>query len=508
VDKAGGRVVAVDHVGSAHDDASLALLLEAAEALLHAGQEPLEVDPAWSFPGLGAVADWTAAGSLAPALGPGRPRSSSGGVRVVASPSVLLWRVLAGAWRAVGFDALGDDVFAAVALARIAEPTSKADSLRVLAELGVDPPALRSVFRMLARCEERGYRDVLAGLCQARFAAAGRAAFVMCDVTTLHFEIDDEDGLRRGGLDKQHRADPLVQVGLLVGPSGFPLEARVFEGNKAETLTIVPVISEFRARHGVEDVAVVADAGMLSAANLNALEDAGYQFIVGSRITKAPYDLADHFAEHGDYFADGQILESKRAMGRGKAARERRVVYQWLFKRAKRDNQTINKQIDRAERAISGESPTKALKFLAARGAEKPLNQTTIDRARQLAGLKGYVTNVPEDQLSGLAVIGAYHELYHVEESFRMSKHDLRARPVHHHTRRNIDAHVTIVFAALAASRHLQQATGLTINKLVKLLRPLRSAALDVNGHRLLADPQISPQTRDLLAHIEAATGH
>jgi hypothetical protein len=167
---------------------------------------------------------------------------------------------------------------------------------------------------------------------------------------------------------------------------------------------------------------VVADAGMLSASNLNAIEDAGFSFIVGSRITKAPYDLAAHFTRHGDYFADGQILESSRVMGSGKHERRRRVVYQWSFKRSQRDNKTINAQIVRAEKATAGKAPVTRTRFLKVTGATRELNQKTIDRARQLAGLKGYVTNLDPAVMDGAAAIAAYHELWQVEASFRMTK--------------------------------------------------------------------------------------
>lgn len=122
-------------------------------------------------------------------------------------------------------------------------------------------------------------------------------------------------------MSKEHRVDPQVQVGLLVDPAGFPLEVHLFEGNTAETTTLIPVLTAFQERHGITDMVVVADAGMLSAGNLNALEDAGFSFIVGSRLTKAPYDLADHFERHGNFFTNGQILESSRVMGTRKAAR-------------------------------------------------------------------------------------------------------------------------------------------------------------------------------------------
>src|SRR5690606_14298145 len=288
----------------------------------------------------------------------------------------------------------------------------------------------------------------------------GQAAMVLYDTTTLHFENDDEDDLRRVGMSKEHRVDPQVQVGLLVDPGGFPLEVHLFEGNKAETTTLIPVLTQFQQRHGVTDMVVVADAGMLSAANLNALEDAGFKFIVGSRLTKAPYDLAEHFDRHGDYFTDGQILESTRVMGTGKNARERRIVYQWSFKRQKRDDRNINAMIAKAEKIATGAAPMRRTRFLKVTGATKELDQATIDRARQLAGLKGYVTNLPRKTMPGQAVISAYHDLWQVEASFRMTKSDLRARPVFHRQRNAIEAHLTIVFAALAITRYLTRETG------------------------------------------------
>jgi len=189
-------------------------------------------------------------------------------------------------------------------------------------------------------------------------------------------------------MSKEHRVDPQVQVGLLVDPSGFPLEIHLFEGNKAETKTLIPVLSAFAERHGVTDMVVVADAGMLSAGNLNALEDAGFGFIVGSRIAKAPYDLAEHFARHGGYFADGQILESSRVMGTGKAAQERRVIYQYKFTRYSHDNKAINAMVARAEKITTGATAMAKARFVKVTGATKELDQATIDRARQLAGLK------------------------------------------------------------------------------------------------------------------------
>jgi len=112
------------------------------------------------------------------------------------------------------------------------------------------------------------------------------------------------------------------------------------------------VLSAFAQRHGVRDMVVVADAGMLSAANLNALEDAGFGFIVGSRITRVPYDLAGHFQRHGNYFTGGQVLEPARQMGTGIAARVRRVACQWKFKREQDDNNDLGDSVKGSHRNV------------------------------------------------------------------------------------------------------------------------------------------------------------
>jgi Transposase DDE domain len=510
VTRRGRLVEQVEHVGSAHTDAELALLLAVARDRLLPGQDGLDLGEVPAVPArMDDVADWTSPSGLGdPVASPvgGRPASVTAGGRVLGTSAALLWQVLTGAYARLGFDVLADDGFRAMVLARIVEPTSKAQVVRVLDEIGAPAVSLRTMFRSLARAQTGDYRGQLAKACLAHSArTSGTAAMVLYDVTTLHFE-SDEDDLRKVGMSKEHRVDPQIQVGLLVDPGGFPLEMHVFEGNKAETKTLIPVLEAFQARHGVTDLVVVADAGMLSAANLNALEDAGFAFIVGSRLTKAPYDLAEHFERKGNYFTDGQILESAREMGTGLATRPRRVVYQWSFKRNKYDDKAINALIERAEKIADGRAPLKRARFLKVTGATKELDQTTIDRARQLAGLKGYVTNLSVEQMTGAAVIAAYHDLWRVEESFRMTKSDLRARPVFHHQRDAIEAHMTVVFAALAVSRHLQDTTGISIKKIVQTLRAARSATIEINGQRLTLDPELTPAARDLLDQLE--TGH
>jgi hypothetical protein len=492
VHKRGRRVMGIDHVGSAHDEDQLALLLQAAKERLHLDQQALALE-------------------LMP------PRATAPGVPVVeATSSLILWEALCGLYDALGFAAVADDAFRALVLGRIIEPTSKLDTVRVLTELGVDSPSRVTFMRCLKRAIAQDYRSVIAAACYRHATRCGGLALVLYDVTTLYFETPREDELRKVGMSKERRVDPQVTLGLLTDAGGFPLAVHLFEGNKAETKTLIPVLTEFAQAHldagnndagnNVADIVVVADAGMLSAANLLALEDAGFRFIVGSKISKAPYDLTSHVERHGNAFDDGQTIETTRTMGTGRDARARRVVYQWLFTRYRHDNQAINAMIERAEAVAAGKRPLKKDRFVKITDADPVVDWTLVERARSLAGLKGYVTNISSQTITGAQVVATYHDLYQVERSFRMTKSDLAARPVFHRLRDSIDAHLTVVFAALAVSREAQSRTGLSISKIVKTLRPLRTATITLGGREIKVPPRIPDNAQRLLRDLKG--GH
>jgi hypothetical protein len=485
VHKRGRDVVGIDHIGSAHDDAALALLLHTARERRHAGQQALELDL-----------------DTAPAP------DQSGRPVVEATGSLILWDALSSVYDALGFSAVRDEAFRALVLGRIIEPTSKVDTVRVLTEVGVGAPSRATSQRCLRRIVERDYRDTVSNACYTHATRGGGLALVLYDLTTLYFETPREDGLRKVGMSKERRVDPQVTVGLLADRSGFPLAVHLFEGNKAETKTVVPVLTGFRDQHpDAGEVIVVADAGMLSAANLLALEDAGFQFIVGSKSSKAPYDLADHLERHGNAFDDGQTLETTRTMGTGKKARDRRVVWQWSFKRYRHDIQAINAMVERAEAVAAGKRALKKDRFVKITDAAPAVDWNLVKRAQNLAGWKGYVTNIDADVLAGDHVVTAYHDLYQVERSFRMTKTDLAARPVFHRLRDSIEAHLTIVFAALAVSREAQARTDVSINKIVKTLRPLRTATITLGRQQITAEPRIPAPVRQILDDL-AGGGH
>ena len=194
-------------------------------------------------------------------------------------------------------------------------------------------------------------------------------------------------------------------------------------------------------------------------------------------------------------------------MGVGKDKRQRRVVYQWSFKRYQHDNRAINKMLERAEKVADGTRPLKKDRFVKFTDTATEVDWSLVERARYLAGLKGYVTNIPEGVMDGARVVAAYQDLYQVERSFRMAKSDLAARPMYHRLRDSIEAHLTVVFAALAVSREAQARTGLSIKKILQTLRPLRSATISLGGQQVTAPPHIPDDAQSLLDAL-ATGGH
>jgi len=520
-----GRVVVLAHVGSAHTDAELGILLDAARQIVVGEQESLDIEVPVRPARVEEVPDWRTS-TLIPA--PAAPKGAAvGSGRTAATSSRLLYDVLGAVYDWLGFGTVADAVFRDLVIARIVEPSSKLDSPQVLADLGADLMSYKTIDRHVRKIHDARYRDVIAAKCFTYAFDCGGLSLLLYDVTTLYFEAESEDDLRRVGYSKERRIDPQIVVGLLVDRTGFPLEIGCYEGNTAETTTIVPIVTSFIERHELAGapMVVAADAGMLSASNLKALDELGLSFIVGSRTTKAPGDLESHFHWNGDVFTDGQIIDTITPRhGNTKvndpALRAEpvwnpdthpgawRAIWSYSAKRARRDQKTLAAQEARARAIVAGEKKAKSARFVKVSGDDRRFDQAGLARAQSLVGLKGYVTNVPVKMMPAAEVTAKYHDLWHVEKSFRMSKTDLDARPVFNRVRDAIEAHLTIVFTALAVSHCIQTRTGLAIAKVVKQLRPLRSATIVINGATQTFPPEIPKQQRKILTHLGFKPGY
>jgi len=301
----------IEHLGSAHDEAQLEALKAAARQKIAAGQQELDL-------------------GLQPAEGGPLPITSSKMSHLVDS--------LERAYRVLGLEeaAGGDEVFRQLVLARIIEPGSKLDSLRVLDEAGVVPASYRTLKRRLPVYAQQEWRQRLSEACAAH-ARLGPASLVLYDVSTLYFETGQGDGFREPGFSKERRLEPQITIGLLTDQAGFPLMVSAFEGNRAETKTILPVIEKFMAAHDLPDVTVVADAGMISDANMKGIEAAGLSFILGMKVPDVPYVVDAWRREHpGEEIPDGHVFTQPWPAGPKNDRRDQVIYYQYRADRARR----------------------------------------------------------------------------------------------------------------------------------------------------------------------------
>ncbi|WP_422656525.1 IS1634 family transposase [Mycobacterium sp.] len=475
----------IEHIGSAHDAVELAALKTAAAGRLAAGQTELDLG---LFKGV-----------------------EPGALPIISSRMSHLWNALCAAYRVLSFESVakGDNVFRDLVLARVIEPTSKVDAARVLTEVGVEPASYATVKRRLPIYAKPSWRQSLARAC-ARHAGLKPASLVLFDVSTLYFDTDAADGFREPGFSKERRLDPQITIGLLTDASGFPLTVAAFEGNKAETATMLPVINGFKAAHQLTDVTVVADAAMVSEANQIALVAAGLSFILGTRIPFLPDVVREWRDKHpGEQVPEGLVLTQPWPSTSAEKARgipDRVIYYQYRHDRARRTLRGIDEQVAKAERAVDGKAPVKRNRYIQLTGATKSVNRDLEAKTRALAGWKGYTTNLTA--ATPQFVIDAYHQLWRIEKSFRMSKHDLQARPIYHHLRESIEAHLTIVFAALAVTYWIEHQTGWSIKKFVRTVRRYRTVQIKAGGQILTAADPLPDDVSEALAEISNRVEH
>jgi hypothetical protein len=477
----------IEHLGSAHDVAGVELLKAAARQRLAAGQGELDL-------------------GLQPAGAGGGP------LPITSSRMGHLLDALAHGYRVLGLEeaAGGDGVFCDLVLARIIEPTSKLDSARVLEEADVVPASYPTINRRLRAYAAGSWREKLSAACAAH-AGLGPASLVLYDVSTLYFETDAADGFREPGFSKERRLDPQITIGLLTDASGFPLMVSAFEGNKAETKTMLPVVQAFVAAHQLPEVTVVADAGMVSEVNQKQIEAAGLSFILGMRIPEVPYVIAQWRREHpGEPIPDGHVFTQPWPAGPRGDRRDQVIYYQYRHDRARRALRGIGQQVTKAENAVAGTAPVKRNRFIQLSEGTHTVNRELEAKARALAGIKGYITNLaacPDGApVTAKFVIGAYHRLFEIEKSFRMSKHDLQARPIYHHKRESIEAHLTVVFAALAVSRWIEAQTGWSIRKFVRTARRYRTIEIQAGPHTITAADPLPSDLQAALTKISNAS--
>ena len=401
-----------------------------------------------------------------------------------------LWDALYRAYVALGFEDAtdGDPVFRDLVLARIVEPTSKLDSLRFLEEVGVATVSYPTLNRRLGSYPEQSWRERLAAACAAR-ATLGPASLVLYDVSTLYFETHEGDGFCEPGFSKERRLEPQITIGLLTDATGFSLMLQAFEGNKAETKTMLPTITSFMAAHHLAGVTSSRTPGWCPRPTVRRSRTPSCRSssgpdprgaVPGQEVAPGPSR-----AGHRRWAGLHPALASDPGAEGGRR-RDKVTYYRYKADSARRTLHGIDIQIAKAERAVAGKEPVNRNRFVKLAGGDKTVNRDLEAKARVVAGVKACITNMTDP--SPWFVVAAYHQLWHIEKSCRMSKHDLQARPIYHRKRDSIEAHLNVVFAALAITRLIEDRTGWSIKKFVRTTRRYRTVQMRAGNQDLTAE--------------------
>lgn len=364
-------------------------------------------------------------------------------------------RLLGRIYDRIGFDQIPDPLFRTLVISRVCFPASKRKTAEYLNRyhfFDLDP---QSIYRYMDRLYSEHKQQVQQiSFEHTRSVLGGAIHVVFYDVTTLYFEIDRDDDLRKAGFSKdgKHR-HPQVVLGLLVSAGGYPLAYKIFEGNTYEGHTLMRVLDEFKEDYNLKDLIVVADSAMLSKANIEQLDEGGYRYILGGRIKNEPAHIKK------------KILALRLSNGKSAAIEKSegtRLIVSYSKKRAKKDQLNRQKGIERLKKRMKSGKLTKSSlnkrgynKFLELEGdVYVRLNETKIIEDERWDGLKGYQTNTV---LSTQEVIDNYSQLWKIEKAFRITKHDLKIRPFYHRLPRRIHAHVCISFAAYKLYKELER---------------------------------------------------
>jgi transposase len=398
----------------------------------------------------------------------------------------------------IGFDAIPERLFRDIVIARLVYPTSKAKTVDYLYRYQGKKISTQSIYRFLDRLNDQYIPQAQQIAYKHSLSILKHITVVFYDMTSLYFENEDEDDLRRIGFSKDGKfQNPQIMLGLLVGRNGYPIGYDIFEGNTFEGKTLLPVLSGIEQKYGFGKPVVVADSAMLSKENLQSLEQGRFPFIVGARIRNETLPIQEEILQRCGRLHDGEslVIEKDHA---------HRLIVSYSDKRAKKDAHNRRRGLKKLRQKVRSGRLTKEHlnnrgynKFLRLDGETKiEIDQARIAEAARWDGLKGYLTNTDH---SPELVIETYGQLWHVEKAFRISKTDLRIRPVYHYRRRRIEAHVLIAFVAYTIYKELER--RLAMGRLP--ISPQRAIELTQTMYELRFELPNDPKVQHVLLKMD-----
>lgn len=363
--------------------------------------------------------------------------------------------VLAKIYRNIGFPEGGSlDYFKNLVLCRLVYPGSKLKTVDYFKKhLNLDV-SVYSIYRFLDHLNDE-LKPIIEQITfdYTKKVLDNKLGVIFYDMTTLYFESSEEDDFRIPGYNKDGKHQhPQIMIGLLLSSQGFPIGYQIFQGNSSETKTLIPMLEAFQKKFNIDRPIIIADSALLSRDNIYNLQLGGYEYILGGRVKNESERIKSEIIALE--IEEGKPGEVNSINGR--------LIVSYSTQRAKKDLRNREKGLKRLEKKVKNGKLNK--EHINNRGYNKYLKldgdtAISIDYEKYKSdaiwdGLKGYVTNT---KLSREQVIANYSQLWQIEKAFRISKTDLRIRPVYHRMLKRIEAHICICFSAYLIYKELER---------------------------------------------------
>jgi transposase len=330
-------------------------------------------------------------------------------------------------------------------------------------------------------------------------------AIIFYDVTTLYFEADEEDDLRKRGYSKDHKNElPQIVVGLFVDKDGYPIDFEFYEGNTFEGHTFPVAIKALTIKYNLNDLVVVADAGMLSDKNISFLETENISYIVGARLKAMPKTLKEQIFLHN--FIKEPIYDVMYD-NKTKKSGQKRLIVNYSEKRARKDCYNRDRLIKSLKAKIAAKQEVvRKSKYLIIeqKGTIAGIDQDKIDQDKRHDGLKGYWTNL-KLTIKPTEIIEQYNNLWNVEKAFRMSKSDLRGRPIFHRKIARIKGHLLICFCSLLVMKETEKIlkpTGISLSKAIEVLGKVGQGEMTINNIKMQIESELSTEADNIIKQV------
>jgi len=375
----------------------------------------------------------------------------------------------------IGFNQIEDELFKDLVLYRLVYPKSKLKTTEYLYRYAQKSYSEDDIYRYLDKLYDTE-KEQIQQISYAHTLSVlnNDISVVFYDVTTVYFEIDKEDELRKAGFSKEGKhQNPQIVLGLLISKNGYPLAYDIFEGNKFEGHTLLPLIDAFKEKYNLSQLVIVADSGLLSNKNVVQLQEKNYEFILGARIKNESQSMKEKILSLN--LKNGESTLIKKG--------DLKLIITYSDQRAKKDKYNREKGLRKLEKHIRTGKLTKASinnrgynKYLKLEGQINVIiDKNKCEQDAKWDGLKGYLTNA---KLSKDEVLENYHHLWRIEKAFRVAKTDLKIRPIYHRKQKRIEAHICLTFVAYKLHKELERQlkekkSGLSPEKVIEMLQSI-----------------------------------